>query len=345
MDNLKVERDMALKSLTTLNLGGPVDYLVRVSTHEDVQSAVSFAKGNGFLFTVLGGGSNMLVADAGVGGIVIKNEIHGISFERQAEGIVYAFAGGGEDWDTLVKESVARGLWGIENLSHIPGTVGAAPVQNIGAYGQEVGDRIVRVEAFDSKTHKMVHLSRAECLFGYRSSVFKTHGKNRYVIIRICIELHEKGNPTATYPDVIRYRESKTSVPGVSDMREAIISIRSKKFPKKGSVGTAGSFFKNPVITRDMYDGLLNIYGGLPCFVNDDGSVKVPLAWLLEHIGEWKGVRRGNVGCFEKQPLVLVTYDGATAEECVNFAKEIAGDVFLKTNIKIEPEVTFIGLE
>ena len=246
---MKMERNISLSPLTTFGIGGKARYFCRAKSGEDLIKATQFAKENRLSLLVLGGGSNVLFPNKGFEGLVVKMETLGIEFtERGSQ--VEAVAAAGEDWDAFVELCVKKGLYGIENLSGIPGTVGAAPVQNIGAYGVEIKDSVKWVEVFDRDALKTRVLLRHACRFGYRDSVFKCDGTN-LIVLRVAFALSKEGEVNFSYGDIREYVEKrKISNPGLREVREAVLEIRSRKFPNMDVVGTAGSFFKNPIVTR-----------------------------------------------------------------------------------------------
>jgi UDP-N-acetylmuramate dehydrogenase len=289
--------------------------------------------------------------------VVIKNEIRGSEwgaenqFPKEKDAVLVT-VGAGESWDALVAESVRRGLWGIENLSGIPGTVGAAPIQNIGAYGVELQDVLQWVEALDAKTGKLRCLSNRECFFGYRDSIFKTPKGKDLIITRVALRLSKNGKPHLEYKDL----REKFPIPNSqfpiqnltpTDIRKAVLEIRSRKFPDLREYGTAGSFFKNPIISQRQFDTLKKRYPDLPGFelrMKDEGlRMKIPLAWILDHICGLKGFKKGAVTLFERQPIVLTAMPGATAEEIKKFAEEVIRRVHAKTGIAVEYEVIHIS--
>lgn len=252
---------------------------------------------------------------------------------------VLVTAGAGEDWDGLVAETVEKGLWGLENLSAIPGTVGASPVQNVGAYGVEAKDVIDSVAVFDTRSKKLHTLTAAECAFGYRDSVFKHEQGGHLIVTSVTFRLSKQPNPKLGYPDVEKILNNTSSALTPQHVRDAIIEIRSRKLPDVRSIGTAGSFFKNPILEQAAYDALRKRWPELPSFSTGTGKVKIPLAWILDHVLHLSGFREKNVGLWPAQPLVVVQYGGATAEEIDVFARSIAQKVFDATGICIEREV------
>lgn len=342
---MTIQENISLAAYTTFKIGGPARFFCSATTEADIVEAVHFARDKDLPLFILGGGSNLLIGDEGFGGLVIKMELTGIE-EKIEEGSVgkrIISAGAGEQWDDFVDYAVERGLYGIENLSAIPGTVGAAPVQNIGAYGAEVGPVVSNVRAFDTKTKQFVDLANADCAFSYRDSVFKKE-KGRYIITRVFFALDPHGALNISYKDVADYFTQKNiTQPTLKDVREAVISIRWGKLPDWKLWGTAGSFFKNPIISSDDFMRLKNTYPALPGFPEPDGRIKVSLGWILDKVCNVKGLCKGNACVYEKQALVLVTKPGATSEEVVELAHELMRQVKEKTGIVIEGEVEWVN--
>ena len=374
---ITIDEHVELKGFTTLKIGGRARYFAVVTTTEELKEAISVAKEKNVSVVVLGGGSNTLIAGEEIDALVMKVEIKGVEWVEEGNSVVVT-SGAGESWDGLVAQSVERGLWGIENLSGVPGSVGAAPIQNIGAYGTEVREVIEWVEVFDTKTGEIKKLTNEECRFGYRDSIFKHPEGKSLVVTRVAFRLHKDGVPNLVYKDLQNYfyEESNSSfpkgggessnrriskslglrplllgkgeLPTLAEIRNAVIEIRSKKFPDLNEFGTAGSFFKNPIIPEAQFNELKKKFPNLPGFPLPSTlyplpSVKVPLAWVLDNICGLKGFEKGNVKLFEKQPIVLVQNGLATAEEVETFAKEIISQVKSKTGISIEWEVQKIS--
>lgn len=335
---LIIKEQESLAPYTTFKIGGPARFFCTISNQDDLSEAVAFAQEKKIPIFVLGGGSNVLISDKGFDGLVIKIEIMGI--EEQGDILL---AGAGEQWDDFVEYAVNKGLYGIENLSAIPGTVGAAPVQNIGAYGTDAAEKIHAVSAFDTKERVFVEFSNAECHFSYRDSIFKKE-KGRYIITRVSFSLKRDGAVNTTYKDVKEYFVKKgITDPSLKEVREAVIDIRWNKLPDWKLWGTAGSFFKNPIICTEHYEGLKKAYPDLPGYPEGDGVVKVSLGWILDKICNMKGYCAGNVCVYEKQALVLVTKPGATSEEVIKMAQDIMKMVKEKTGIDIEGEVEWVN--
>jgi UDP-N-acetylmuramate dehydrogenase len=341
---MKLEENIPLAHYTTFKIGGPARFFCIARSAAEVVEALAFAHKENRRHLVLGGGSNILISDAGFSGVVIKNEIMGKALVPLNEREYRLSVGAGETWDEIVQLAVDNGLYGIENLSAIPGTVGATPVQNIGAYGVEIADSILAVRAVDTKTLQYVNFSAKECKFGYRDSLFK-HKKGRYVILQVDLRLKKHGKVNVEYKDLKEYFAKKAiAKPTLQQVRDAVIDIRWKKLPDWKLWGTAGSFFKNPVISKTRFDKLKAQHPALPGFPEPGGKrVKVPLGWILDHICNVKGTMVGNVGSYENQALVIVTKPGATAAQVVARTKEIAELVEKMTTIKIEAEVEWVN--
>ncbi len=327
-----------LAPLTTFHIGGEAEYFFTVRSVTNIYDAVTYAQDRQLPWTLLGGGSNVLIADAGIAGVVMHNQLKGITIETVSEDMKKVSASAGEVFDEVVTFCVTHGLCGLENLSHIPGSVGAAPIQNIGAYGVEVADVIESVTVFDPEVMAERKLTHAECQFAYRDSYFKTAAGKRLIVTAVHFLLPTQAAPNVAYRDLAE--RFTTAVPTPQTVRAAVIDVRSKKFPDWHTVGTAGSFFKNPIISRIHYTDLIKQYPDMPMYVVDDMSVKVPLAWILDKVCDRKGLQKGTVGHYSEQPLVIINHGGATAKEVASFANEVVVDVKLKTDIDIEWEVT-----
>jgi UDP-N-acetylmuramate dehydrogenase len=333
--------DVPLAPYTTFHVGGAAEYFARVATVAQLRAALAEASAARHAVTILGGGSNVLVADGGVAGCVIKNEITGWEVLEHDDSTVMITVGAGMVWDELVARTVESGWWGLENLSAIPGTVGATPIQNVGAYGVEVAARVVMVDALHQTTGAARQFTAAECAFGYRDSHFKTLSGREWVITAVTFRLDTQGTPQLQYRDLAQRFVDQT--PTQAEVREAVIAIRAAKFPDWHQVGTAGSFFKNPIIPVAQYERLLTRYADLPKYPTADGQVKVPLGWILDNVCALRGVYDGPVGCYEGQALVLVNTGGADAARITTFAAQVAAAVYEKTGLTIEWEVTPVG--
>lgn len=338
---MNIEENISLKEFTTMRTGGNAKYFCVVRSRDDVRSATNFAKDRGIDFFVLGGGSNLVISDSGFNGLVIKNSIKGIKFEDLDDNVVKVTGGAGENWDNFVGETVRDGLWGLENLSGIPGTVGASPVQNIGAYGADVSRTIFSVEIFDPFSMDFRTLSKEQCRFGYRDSIFKKGNGKKFVVVNVSFKLSRRGVPNIEYKDLKEFFGERK--PDLKEVRDTVLDIRNGKFPPLHLFGTAGSFFKNPIIGLSQMDILKNKFPGIPSFDQGKNLFKIPLAWILDKVCGLKGFKSETVGLYEKQPLVLVNLGEATAHEIKVFADKIKEEVEKHTGIEIEREVEYIG--
>jgi UDP-N-acetylmuramate dehydrogenase len=274
--------------------------------------------------------------------MVLTMAIQGIRYEKHEDGSVLVHAGAGVSFDALVADTVAQGLWGLENLSSIPGTVGGVPIQNVGAYGVEACMVIDAVKVYDRMHDQCKRLSVAECAFGYRDSLFKHEGKDRYIVTEVTFMLSRSPHPRIAYKDLTTYFGNTVS-PSLQDIRNAVIDIRAQKFPDWHSTGTAGSFFKNPIIDEVTCARVRSMYPDLPVYETNEGKYKVALGWILDHVLNLKGYREGGVGLYDKQALVLVNYGNATADDVLAFSDDIITRVFDATGIHVEREVVVLA--
>lgn len=341
---MKIEEMVPLNDFTTLKVGGKAKYFVGVSSVEELKEVLSLAHKQKEKVFILGAGSNILIADEGFDGYVVRVNITGAEVNDSDGGTVELTAGAGERWDDVVEFSVNRKLWGLENLSGIPGSVGGAPVQNIGAYGVEVKDVVAWVEVYDRVRDVVTRLSRYECKFGYRDSIFKTKYGQRFVVTRVSMILSVDAKPNISYKDISEYIQKlgKKEI-AVDELRRIVLAIRANKFPDTKRFGTAGSFFKNPIVSRIRFFILRLKHPDMPGHYAGWGKVKLSSAWILDNVCHLKGKRMGSVALHSKQPLVLVTARGATAQDVKKFSDYVKGVVYKKTKIKLEPEVTFIN--
>lgn len=331
-----VQEQVLLSTVTTLKVGGPARYLIDCSSLQAIEEAVSFARAHNLPYRPLGQGSNLLAQDVGYDGVLLRISIDGIHSRDKRKGEFLYEVGAGVSWDTFVDVVTGAGLWGVENLAGIPGTVGAAPVQNIGAYGSEVGESIQEVEVYNTENGTVERISNSEAGFGYRTSIFK---KNRNLIItKVTFLLRDSGLAKVDYPDLSRARLEGVILDTPAQIATAVRAIRAKKFPDLKREGTAGSFFKNPIVTAEEYERLHARFPGMPGFRNDE-AVKIPLAWILDRVLSLKGFAVGGARLFERQPLVIVTTASATAVDVNKLADEVSERVRTQTGITIEREV------
>ncbi|HQW26877.1 MAG TPA: UDP-N-acetylmuramate dehydrogenase, partial [Saprospiraceae bacterium] len=323
----------SLKDFTTFGVEAACDHLYRVEDYEELKLAVQYLERP----LILGGGSNILP----IGDIhrnVLRIELKGIYILEDGNQPIIGVAAG-EVWHDFVMWTLSNELGGVENLSLIPGTMGAAPMQNIGAYGVELESVFHSLQAVEIGTGKVRVFLKEECKFGYRDSIFKKEVKDKYVITGVNIQLSRDHKLNTTYgviQDVLK--ERGVEHPTIHDVSNAVISIRQSKLPDPAVIGNAGSFFKNPVIPTDQFDKIKVTHPTLPGYPAEEGLVKVPAGWLIEQSG-WKGYRKGNAGCYEKQALVLVNHGGARGEEIWSLALDIISSVREKFQIELSPEV------
>jgi UDP-N-acetylmuramate dehydrogenase len=338
---MKKEEYVPLRGLTTMGVGGNARYLLTVENISDLNDASDVIEKSRLPYFILGGGSNIVFSDDGFLGVVLKIEIPGITFEEKG-GKVFVRAGAGVAWDDLVAETVSHGAYGLENLSLIPGTVGASVVQNIGAYGIEVERFVYEVEVFDIREKIVKTFLRDACQFGYRESIFKKDSEKKFVVTQVTYVLDHNTLPSSTYESLQKKLHEKNILsPTPNDIRETVIEVRTERLPYDGGLGSAGSFFKNPVVTKHAYDVLAARFPGIPGFPNGD-DMKIPAGWLIDNVCGFRGLKEGDVGTYDKQALVIVNYGGASAKDIKKFAEKIAACVKEKTGIELEREVEYV---
>jgi UDP-N-acetylmuramate dehydrogenase len=333
-----MQKNVSLQAYNTFGLSAQAKEFYTINAVADIQKLLPITQP----LLVLGGGSNMLFTQNWEG-VVLKMDIKGIDKINENSQFVTVKIGAGENWHQVVLWSVNENLGGMENMSLIPGTVGAAPIQNIGAYGAELKDVFVELEALELKTGKVKTFSKRACKFGYRESIFKQTKKGEYIIVSVTVRLRKNPRTFNTnYGDVSRIlaqNKAKKSLKAVSD---AVIAIRKSKLPDPAELGNSGSFFKNPEIPRAQYTALVALHPTLPSYnVADPDRVKIPAGWLIEQAG-WKGKRVGNTGSHAQQALVLVNYGGATGAEVHALALSIIEDVRAKFGVSLSPEVNIL---
>ena len=339
-----------LAPLTTFRIGGPARYFINAQNEGTVLEGIQWARDKNLPLFVLGGGSNLLVADAGFPGVVLKVGILGTEWTSK-NGKTHVYAGAGEGWDGLVASAVQRDLAGTECLSGIPGLVGGTPVQNVGAYGQEVSEVLGSVRAYDIDRDCVTELSRHDCGFSYRTSIFNSVAKGRYVVLGVSFLLTKGGAPTVRYADVLREFEGKSGSPSLADVRAAVQRIRRRKamllIDGDPDSRSAGSFFKNPVITRQQLAQVESVAGEhvpqYPAGPGDPDKVKTAAAWLIERAGFQKGYSVGPVGLSTKHTLAVVNKGAATAEDVLRLAREIRSRVLDRFGIELMPEPVLLG--
>ena len=348
---IEILENCSLKKLTTFKIGGKAKYFTAIKTDNEAIEAIEFANQKNLPIFVLGSGSNILVNDDGFSGLVIHNKIKGIK-NQPHNGLVMVNAGAGEDWDDLVQHCIKNKWPGLECLSGIPGTVGASSVQNIGAYGKSANELIQEVQTIDLKTGILKVFSKYECKFGYRVSIFNTEAKGRYLITDVSFILPEKGHPKIQYASLKEYFASEKN-PEIAQVRLGVLNMRAKKgmviMPGHECYNSAGSFFKNPVVSRDTFKKVITVMESEwkckdPWFWElAPENVKISAACLINHSGFYPGFKYGKVGISPKHALALINIGNGTATEMVKLARIIQEKVKEKYDILLEPEVQLIG--
>ena len=349
--------NVPLAPLTTLGVGGPARHYVRVDEPAALGEAVDWAGARGIPFMVLGGGSNLVVSDAGYPGLVIHMALRGVAARVTAEAVDVT-AAAGEHWDSLVAFAVDRGWAGIECLSGIPGLVGATPIQNVGAYGQDVSETIVAVEVFDRPTRARLTLDNEACRFGYRMSRFKAEDAGSFIVLGVTYRLRPGGAPAVKYAELAKYFESRgVAEPTLAQARAAVLEVRKKKSmvldPGDPNALSVGSFFMNPIVAEGEFEALSarlvaeGVAPGvtdIPHYPAGPGRLKMSAAWLIERAGFRRGYARGPVGLSDRHTLAIVNRGGARAEDVVALAREIRDGVRARFGVSLHPEPVFVGI-
>ncbi len=350
-----IREDVPLGSFSTIGIGGAARYFSEIESVESLVAATLWAGTNNLPLFVLGGGSNTIVADCGFPGLVLQMRIDGVKtgfVDDQA----MVTAGAGVEWDALVSMCVEHNLAGIECLAGIPGGVGATPIQNVGAYGQEISETLVSLEALDLTSNRLVVIKASECEFGYRTSRFKTRDRNRFIITSVTFRLAANGKPAVRYTELQQYlSEHRSRVGSLSEVRRAVLAIRRRKGmvldPHDPDSRSVGSFFTNPVVTREQFEEIrtrslaASRSKEMPCFATPDGRLKLSAAWLIEQSGFQRGHTHGNVGISAKHVLAIVNRGGGTASEVVRLADDIRAKVMNQFGVALTPEPVFIGFD
>lgn len=344
-----IQENIALAPLTTIGVGGPARFFVEATNADEVREAIGYARSRSLPLFILGGGSNLVVSDAGWPGLVLKVSLLGIN-HRHGHGTAYFDVGAGEDWDSFVAATVQHHCAGLECLSGIPGSVGGTPVQNVGAYGQEVAETIDAVVALDIQSGEEEEFEKSDCGFAYRSSIFNTSARGRFVILRVTYALVYNGKPRIAYADLQRHFAGRQE-PTLVEVREAVRQIRASKgmllTPGDADAKSAGSFFKNPVLTDNQFESLKQKASArgleIPNYPALQAHRKVSAAWLVEQSGFAKGYGNGHVGISCKHALAIVNRGGATAAEVVELKNEIQTRVQQQWEIQLEPEPVLLG--
>lgn len=342
---LPVEADKDLRGATTFGVAARCERHVLADSVLTLQDAFALIRHKEMPWQVLGEGSNILLT-RNLPGMVVRVAIPGIEFEKADGDTVLVRAGAGVNWHTLVQTCLDQGVYGLENLALIPGSVGAAPVQNIGAYGVELSDLFESARVLDTVTGELHTLYCDDCRFSYRDSAFKQELAGQYVITQVVLRLSSRPDPVLRYPALTAHLAEHRLSATPEHVFDAVCVIRRSKLPDPQRIGNAGSFFRNPVLSRGQYDALQQRvrpqFGELPFFpVAGSDSIKVPAAWLIERAG-WKGFRDGDAGVHDRQALVLVNHGSATGAEIVRLATRIAESVAGQFDVRLEPEVTIL---
>lgn len=341
---IEIREHVSLKQYSTMRLGGEAAYLTIITNRDELQQAVQWAKEHSQPIIVIGEGSNLIWRDEGFHGLVIVNRIRQFDTFNEDDENLYLTVGAGEDWDSVVLRSVELGYSGIEQLSYIPGTAGATPVQNVGAYGREIADCLVSVEAYDTQAGKLVNIPASDCAFGYRTSRFKLADKGRYYITAITLHLTKTNPPPPYYGSIQAYLEEHhiTEVtPQV--LRDAVIAVRTAKLPDPDVVANNGSFFGNPIIERFQFDDLRDQFPNIVFWDLPHDKVKLSAAWLIEQAG-FKGMHDTETGMatWDRQALVLVNEHATSTQDLLKFKQKIVDAVQQKFNVTLEQEPELI---
>ena len=342
--HMDVMTNVSLKQYTTMKLGGETRFMVTADSSGDVVSLYRNAKNENLSIFVLGGGSNVITHDEVFEGIVLLNKIKGFEIISETNETTDVKIGAGEVWDEVVEKAIELGLQGVEAMSGIPGTAGAAPVQNVGAYGQEIADTLISLEAYDSKTDTIVTISADECDFSYRNSIFRDKEKGRYCILNITLRLNKAEPKPPYYASLQRYiDENDIREVNLSVIRVAVLNIRSEKLPDPAELPSAGSFFKNALVEKWKLEELQKEYSDIPNYAMSDGRYKIPTGWLIDKAG-LRGYRSHGMRVYEKNALVLVNDSATGYDDLAAIREEIVQIVFDKFGIKIEQEPLELSL-
>lgn len=338
---MEISSDRSLKEFNTFGIDVSARYFVIVKSVEELKEVLESEESKELPVLFLGGGSNMLLKDD-LKTFVVKLELAGIEMMEESEDEVLVKVGAGVVWHELVLHTLEQGWFGLENLSLIPGSVGASPIQNIGAYGVEIKDRFEYLEALNLTTHQLERFDLEDCKFGYRESVFKRELKGKYVITSVVYRLSKIPNVNTSYGIINQQlAEMGISAPTPKDVSDAVIAIRQSKLPDPSEIGNSGSFFKNPIVPIEVAEELKKKHENMPSYPVDDSRVKLAAGWLIDQAG-WKGKTFGNYGVHKKQALVLVNYGGASGQEIYGLSEQIIADIKEKYGIELEREVNII---
>jgi UDP-N-acetylmuramate dehydrogenase len=341
---LAIRENLVLKPYTTFKMGGEAAYVAELHSVDDIADFAKFAEKMNLPFLILGGGSNIILPDSGVlSACVGLMKIAGFEIVSEDQWGAIIKIGAGEEWDSVVDRAVLRGLSGIEALSAIPGSAGATPVQNVGAYGQEIADVLVSLEAYDLETRKVVSLAPAQCQFSYRDSMFKHDEGKKYIITSITLSLSKSSPKIPQYPGVEAYfSERGVENPSLSDIRKAIIDIRGIKLPDPKVMASCGSFFKNPIVDEETAQRVKTMYSEAIIYPISENEYKIGAGWMIDKLG-YKGREFGNLLLYPNNALVLVNKGGATREELEKTVFFIVSEIQRVFGITLEPEPIFVS--
>lgn len=338
---MNIQENISLKPFNTFGIDQKARFFLEAKNLSEIQEGLAFAKEANVPLIVLGGGSNVLFTKD-LDGLVILNRLTGIQVVKEDEDSVWVEAGAGENWHLFVMHCLENNWGGLENLSLIPGTVGASPMQNIGAYGVEIKDTFVSLLAFHKERKELEIFDAEACQFGYRESIFKNTYKDQYIILSVQFKLSKHNHSLHTAYGAIQATLKANGIhnPSIQDISQAVIHIRSTKLPDPSRIGNAGSFFKNPTISLQEFEQLEARFVDIPSFPTEQG-VKIPAAWLIQQCG-WKGKVIGNIGVHKDQPLVLVNFGGGEGKAIVQLSQEIQASVLERFGIVLQAEVNFL---
>lgn len=333
---MQVQELVDLKPFNTMAVAAKARYFTTIKTETDVREALAWAKAHDVKTFVLGGGANLLMTTEVVDRLVMRMAISGLEVVGETEAATYVKVGAGEDWHTTVDRLISMGYGGLENLALIPGTVGASVVQNIGAYGAEVAQRVKEIEVYNPATQEIEAMRAEECDFAYRHSIFKDDGYADLVVVSVTFELPKVWTPNLSYKELTHQVEGLEAVTP-RDVFNAVVAVRSRKLPDPKDLGSAGSFFKNPVVDHDQFLALLEKFPSIVHYDVGGGYQKLAAGWMIDQAG-LKGYRIGDAGTYEKQALVLVNHGQASGQELWQFAQMVQAKVLEKFGVALEPE-------
>jgi UDP-N-acetylmuramate dehydrogenase len=353
---MTILENVSLAQYTTLGIGGPARHFAEVTSVESLRAGIAWATSHSMPLFVLAGGSNIVVSDAGFPGLVLRISIRGIETSFDGDDVLVT-AGAGEEWDKLVEMCVENRWAGIECLSGIPGRVGATPIQNVGAYGQETSESFVSLEAVDVHTARSIRMNREDCEFGYRASRFRGRDSGRFIITSVTYRLTVSGKPAIRYAELMRYLDERgIREPAVTDVRQAVLEIRRDKSmvidSNDPNSRSAGSFFMNPVVSQQEFDeinqraqNLASVNRQMPRYPMPDGDIKLSAAWLIENAGFNRGYVHGNVGTSARHSLAIINRGNGTARELRELAEQIRSRVREVFGVNLSPEPIFVGFD